>query len=192
MTLPPEPHPRRLSRNGFAGERIVVNPRREYLDRMETDLTRELEARTLGDAPPGLLDGTPVPLRPSRIHDPDYVRSYTPHDDGLDPYVAALRLQPRQGTKASRATGQGTGRVRVYHRLPEGEAGQPARCWAFTLSRAGWERLLTERILDSEGATLPDGSLVVPPGVDPLDVSVGCGTCGTHSVECLQIEFFEE
>lgn len=91
--------------------------------------------------------------------------------------------------------------MRVYHRLTgswvdpddtDDPAGLSDLCWAFTLSRSAYIRLATDGVLDSDGATYPDGRLVVPIGVDPLYVPVGCGTCLTHAVECLQIAFFED
>jgi len=174
-------------RNDGSEQRIAVDPRRAFRDRKERVLTGELEARQLSDAPPGLLDGTDPPPRALRKLDTEFLRASDP-TDGFDPYQDALRLQARPGSrKRSRTT-----RVRVYHRLERVKPGAPERCWAFTLTRAAWERLLTDRIFDSDGATYPDGSLVVPMGTDPLYVPVHCGTCGTHSVECLQIEFFED
>ena len=177
------------------GDRIAVNPRREFRDRQETRLTAELEARQLSDPPPGLLDGPAPPPTTIRSLDPEYLRVMPGGGpgDGFDPYQDALRLQSRPGRTLSRRTaGTKAPRVRVYHRLMSREPDGQERCWAFTISRGAWERLLTERILDSEGATYPDGTPIVPPGEDPLYVSPRCGSCGTTTVECLQMEFFEE
>lgn len=122
-----------------------------------------------------------APARPPR---PPVAELGETEDDGPDPYAEALRLKPR-----SRG-GKGRGRkVRVYHRTGRGNQ---ARCHAFTITRAAYERLLTDRVLDHRGATYPDGQPVVPKGGDPMDHAVRCGSCGTHSVECLQIEFEED
>lgn len=177
------------------GDRIAVDPRREFRERQETRLTMELEARQLSDPPPGLLDGPGPPPTTIRSLDLEYLKVVpgSGSGDGFDPYQDALRLQSRPGRTLSRRTdGTKAPRVRVYHRLTQLGMNGQERCWAFTLSRGSWERLLTERILDSDGATYPDGTLVVSPGVDPLYVPLRCGSCGTTAVECLQMEFFED
>jgi hypothetical protein len=105
-------------------------------------------------------------------------------DDEADPYVTALQIKPRDGAKHSRST-----KVRAYHRT--GKRGAE-RCWMFTMTRRGYEFLLAERRFDHREATYPDGRPVVPKGADPLNYPMACGSCGTHSVECLQIEFLRD
>ena len=79
--------------------------------------------------------------------------------------------------------------MRVYHR--SGRHGEE-KCWAFTITAVAYERLRSERILDHHGATYPTGQPVVPAGKNPIDYPVACGSCGTTSVECLQIIFVED
>lgn len=159
--------------------RIAVDPRREFRERKQAQLEGSV---AVGDPAPSLL---PEPGAHRRLH---ALRPGLAVPEGIDPYQQALVLRVRPGqARNSRAA------VRLYHRLPErARRDDPdARCWCFTITRAAWERLQTERVLDSDGATYPDGTPCVPEGVDPLDVPVHCGTCGTTSVEILQIDFFE-
>ncbi len=166
------PKPPRAS-GGVAAELGVVDPRkavREQVGPPPTDIREKKRSQGVrrpgGDPDP---PPAPVPWRPS------------PNDP--DPYEEALKVIPR-----GRRSGK-TGRVRVYHRA--GEHGQE-RCWAFTLTAAGYQRLVTDRVLDHDGATYPNGLPVVPTGANPLDYPVRCGSCGTHSVECLQIELMAD
>lgn len=148
--------------NGTGGERVVSDPRR-------------IGRGGPPSGTPGLFDGE-LPQRA--------VLSTDPAED-RDPSLALLVLRVRPGLSR-----RPQARVRLYHVVTN--ANSEGRCWAFTITRAAWERLQTERVLDSDGATYPDGREVVPADVDPLDVPVRCGTCGTHSVECLQIQFYED
>jgi hypothetical protein len=163
------------------GERVEVDPRRAFRERKQALAEGRPFQAGLTDPPPSLL-GSPGPA-PARI------RPISAPDPTVpDPYREALLLRVRPGKRRN-----GRARVRVYHVLPGAARNdEDGRCWAFTVSRAAWERLVTERVLDSDGATYPDGRPVVPPGADPMDVSVRCGSCGTYSVECLQIEFYED
>jgi hypothetical protein len=164
------------------GEKIVIDPRSAFRARQR----QLVDGDPLDAPPPGLLgnpDGLPfglprTPLGPL----PD-----EPLQDDWDPYQVALRLRVRPGHRSSRKA-----RVRVYHRLPGApRIGLEGRCWSFTITRVAYERLVTDRILDSEGATYPNGQPVVPPDEDPLYVAVQCGSCGSQNVECLQMEFWE-
>jgi hypothetical protein len=149
----------------------VIDPRRAVRERRPQGIMRPG-----GDnqRPPAISDGPATVERPET--EPILGQSE------LDPYVRALRVRPMIGRGAR------TGRVKVVHRT--GVRGDEL-CHAFTLTRAGMATLQSERILDSAEATYPDGSAVVPPGDDPLRYSVHCGSCGTHAVECLEIEFYE-
>jgi hypothetical protein len=161
------------------GERITVDPRRAFRERQAA---REagLPTRGVGDPPPGLLDDASTRPR----WDPKVITPGPALPESYDPYQEALRIQLRPGQKANRHA-----KVRVYHRVDF----QSDPCWAFTITRAAWDRLRTEGILDSEGATNPDGTAIVGPADDPIHVApVRCGTCGTYSVECLQMEFFQD
>lgn len=165
----------------FQGERITVSPRRDFRERRKARAEgRPVDARP-GDPPPGLLGGD-FPSRPPvrqirELADPE----------GPDPAHEILVLRARPGHRRNARA-----RVRVYHLLPDRRlADEDARCWAFTISRRAWARLVTERVLDSDGATYPDGRAVVPEDSDPSDVPVRCGSCGTTSVECLQMLFYE-
>jgi len=169
----------------LGGERIVADPRRAYRERKQALAEGYPAVGTrLGDRPPGLFDDSPgIRRRPLRA-----IRELAPEPEGPDPYRDALRLQVRPGKRRN-----GRARVRVYHLLPGyAPTDRDGLCWAFTISRAAWERLQTERVLDSEGAVYPDGRPCVPPDLEPLDVPIQCGSCGTTSVECLQIQFYEE
>lgn len=196
-------------RNGYGGpgeRRIVVDPRAAFRARQRQlsdddpisapppsllgDETDDQAPDTLALAFPDQAPPFPQPfpqpyrwskelLNPDRISEPD---------DEFDPVRETLRLRIRPGHRSDR-----TARVRVYHRLKGApEAGFDGRCWAFTITRVAYEKLLTERVLDSEGATWPDGQPVVPPDVDPLYVPIRCGSCGTQRVECLQMECWQE
>lgn len=168
--------------SSFQGERIEVNPRRTFRERQQANkVARGPEERTLTDPPPTLL-GPPsrAPVR--------QLRDLAPEPELPDPEREVLRLRVRPGHRHDARA-----RVRVYHVLLDRLASDPdARCWAFTISRRAYERLVTERILDADGATYPDGTPCVPPGVDPMDVAVQCGSCGTTTVDCLHMQFFED
>jgi len=173
-------------RNGYGGgpgeRRIVVDPRRRQLT--DGDPIQAPPPSLLGDEDdPGLY---PAPYRWSKEI---LTQGPSPYpDDGLDPVRETLRLRVRPGHSSSR-----TARVRVYHRLQGApEAGLEGRCWCFTISRSAYDRLVTERVLDSDGATWPNGERIVPPDVDPLYVPIRCGSCGTQRVECLQMECWQE
>lgn len=165
------------------GERVEVDPRRAFRERRQAIERGRPPAGEDGQLAPGLL-GPPQPRTRARpIGPPTNAEA-----DGPDPYRDALRILVRPGRRRNGRSG-----VRLYHVLPGAARGDlDARCWAFTITRSAWDRLLTERVLDSDGATYPDGRPVVGAGVDPMDVPIVCGTCGTHSVECLQIEFWED
>lgn len=183
--------------NGYSGpgeRRIVVDPRTAFRTRQQ---------RHLADDDP--IQAPPPSLLGDESDNPAYQSSpfrWTPQtlaqtteqplpgylDDEVDPVRETLRLRIRPGRRSDR-----TARVRVYHRLNGApEAGLEGRCWAFTITRVAYERLLTERVLDSEQATWPNGTLVVPLGVDPLYVPLRCGSCGTQRVECLQMECWQD
>jgi hypothetical protein len=153
---------------GVAAELGPVDPRRAYRERLS-----EAELRS---SPPRTKENPERPPRPSVSEIPD--------DDGPDPYQEALQVLPR-----GKRRGKATGKVRAYHRT--GKRGDE-RCWMFTLTRNGYETLVTEKRLTHEGTTFPDGKPVVPKGRNPLDYPIHCGSCGTHSVECLQIEFLAD
>ena len=166
----------------FQGERLAVDPRRAFRERKQALAEGRPVNPALGGPPPGLLDGSLPARTPVR-----QLRELATEPEGPDPYRDALRLRVRPGKRRN-----GKARVRVYHVLPGAAEGDPdGRCWAFTISRAAYDRLLTERVLDSDGAVYPDGRPCVPTGTDPMDIPIRCGSCGTTSVECLQIEFFE-
>lgn len=156
---------------GVAAELGAVDPRQAIREKAPRDI-REKPRGSKGKFRPGADPGARSQTR------------YEPADEP-DPYDEALNLQPRAGKR-----GRTTGNVRVYHRVYQN--GEWQRCWAFTITRAAYERLRSERILDHDGATYPDGRPVVPEGRNPLDYPVACGSCGTTSVECLQIEFLED
>ena len=165
-------------------ERIEVDPRRAFRERKKLQAEGAPVAARVGDPPPSLLGPDRVGGRIAKI------RSISPEpEDGPDPYDEAVkRLRVRPGNRRNGRAG-----VRLYHVLPDARADDlDARCWAFTITRSAYERLVTERVLDSEGATYPDGRPCVPPGIDPLDVPIRCGSCGTTSVETLQIELWED
>lgn len=171
-------------RRGGPGDRVVVDPRGSARARAQRQLDGD---DPISAPPPGLLgpDGDlsfRLPHTPLGPLPPAYLG-----DEGPDPYQSALRLRARPNHRSDRKSP-----IRVYHRL-EGAplAGTDGRCWAFTITRVAWERLVTERVLDSDGATYPDGTPIAPPGTDPLYVPVRCGSCGTQNVECLQMEFWE-
>jgi hypothetical protein len=164
----------------LSNDRIAVDPRREFRAR-QAAREQGLPGRAVGDPPPGLLPDGPA-SRPR--WDPRIITPGPSGPEPFDPYTEALRIQLRPGQKPNRHA-----RVRIYHRPDH----HTESCWAFTISRAAWERLRTEGVLDSEGATYPDGRSIVGPGEDPLLTAwLHCGTCGTHSVECLQMEFFQD
>lgn len=175
-------------RGGSGEQRIIIDPRGSFRARQR----RLLDDDPLSAPPPSLLpsededsDRRPMPYRwsPSTPLAPI---GYP--DEDLDPEREALRLRVRPGHRPDRLAS-----VRVYHRLDDApQAGLEGRCWAFTITRAAYDRLVTERVLDSEGATNPTGEPVVPPGLDPLYVAVRCGSCGTQSVTCLQMEFWQD
>lgn len=184
-----------MSGNPTNGEqRVVIDPRAAFRARQR----RLDDDDPIAAPPPSLLPeegaveirpGEPFRWNPSLAPRPsiNLLPTGIP-DDEPDPLLVGLRLRFRPGQKPNRAAA-----VRVYHRL-EGapEVGLDGRCWAFTITRVAYERLVTERVLDSEGATYPTGERVVPPGIDPLYVSIQCGSCGTQSVRCLQMEFWQD
>jgi hypothetical protein len=65
-------------------------------------------------------------------------------------------------------------------------------CWAFTVTRTAHENFENGHALSHVGAVYPNGLPVVPAGTPPHDVALTCGTCGTQSVEFLQLRFFAE
>lgn len=164
-------------------ERIEVDPRKAFRERKQALASGAPLVARLGDPPPSLLGGPGVSRAPIR-----QLRELQQEPEGPDPYRDALRLRLRPGKRHNPRT-----RVRIYHILADrAEYDEDARCWAFTITRKAYERLVTERVLDSEGAVYPDGRPCVPPGTDPLDVPIRCGSCGTTTVECLQMIFFED
>lgn len=96
------------------------------------------------------------------------------------------RLPPPPLRRLPGAKGKLKGLVRVYHRTP----GRKDLCWAFTITMAAFEKLSNGGSLEAKGATYPNGVAVVPTGVKPTDVNIRCGSCGTTSVACVELEFF--
>jgi len=109
-------------------------------------------------------------------------RRHEPLDEG-DEY----QLPPPSARPLSSYRGKRTGRVRVYH-LTGPKKDQ--RCWAFTITRLAFDDLATGGRLRAQGATYPDGRAVVPDGCKPQDVHLHCGSCGTHAIDCVELEFY--
>jgi len=109
-------------------------------------------------------------------------RRREPMDEGGE-----YRLPPPVAHLLPGYRGKRTGRVRVYHLTG---TKKDKRCWAFTITRSAFDDLSNGGQLRAQGATYPDGRPVVPDGVRPQDMHLHCGSCGTHAIDCVELEFY--
>lgn len=124
-----------------------------------------------------------APERPPA--DAPEARDLPESEDPEAPIRALMAIKP-----LPRRTGRRSGRIRWYHKVRVD--GAVRNCWAFSIPRAAHEAWAQGEPLSAVGAIRPDGTPCVPKGVDPTDVPIRCGTCGTTTVEFLQLNFFEE